>query len=139
MAELLNYLGVGGFALIFLSVFIEITPIKVNPLQWIGKKINKDTNDKLEKMERKIDDHIVQSYRNNILAFQNECLESKRHTKEQFKLVLKTIDNYEKYIQDNHLKNGEVENAMAYIKNIYQQCLTKKDFVDLKKEEEKNV
>lgn len=45
--------------LVGLSVFIEITPIKINPvstvLKWIGSKINGEVISKVEKLEESIE------------------------------------------------------------------------------------
>ena len=45
---------------VVLSIFIEITPIKVNPvskfLGWIGGKTNKELNDKIKTLDDKLSD-----------------------------------------------------------------------------------
>lgn len=133
MEQILNYFGVGGFALIFLCVFVEITPIKINPIQWIGNRMFKSTNDSISKIEKKLDEHIAQSYRNKILSFQNECLRSVKHTQEQFDEVIEAIDEYETYCKKNSIKNGKTTEAIKFIKRVYQKALQDHDFVDLTK------
>lgn len=131
MKDILSYLGMGGFGLILLSVFVEIIPVKINPIQWIGQHLNKSLLNKVENIENKLDNHIVNSYRQDILAFQNECLHNVMHTQEQFRVVLKACSAYNKYIEDNNLENGEIDEATAYIKRVYQKCLDNHDFVDI--------
>ena len=45
------------------SVFIQIAPIKVNPwdklLKWAGDRINHNVNQKIDTLEKKLDDHIA--------------------------------------------------------------------------------
>ncbi len=135
MAQILNYFGVGGLAFIFLSVFIEITPLKINPLGWFGQRINAGLAKDLKRIDDKLDEHIVQSYRNNILSFQNECLRGQMHSLEQYRVILLACTNYERYIRENDLQNGEIEEAMAYIKRKYQNDLDRANFVDIKNQQ----
>lgn len=131
MEQILNYFGIGGFALIFLCVFVEITPIKINPIQWLGNRMFSKTNESIKHMEKKLDEHIAQSYRNKILSFQNECLRSTKHTQEQFDEVLEAIDEYENYCKVNEINNGKTKEAIKYIKKVYQKALFSHDFIDL--------
>lgn len=135
MKAIIDFLGVGGVtasALIVLSVCIEITPIKFSPLKWLGERIFSSTNKRLDKLEEKFDNHIVQDYRKTILNFQNECLRGEKHTLEEFKFILKSCDAYEEYIEANNIRNGEVSIAMEYLRKVYQTALEKHDFVEIK-------
>lgn len=114
-----------------ICVFVEITPIKINPIQWLGNRLFKSTNESISKMEKKLDEHIAQSYRNKILSFQNECLRNVKHTQEQFDEVLEAIDEYENYCKINEIKNGKTTEAIKFIKKVYQRTLLTHDFVDL--------
>ncbi len=132
MKELINYLGAGQLTtigLIVLTVLFEITPIKFSPIKWFGSVIFSSTNKRLDRLEAKFDDHIVQAYRKTILQFQNECLRGQQHTMEEFKFVLKSCDAYEAFITENHILNGEVTIAMNYIRNIYQTTLQNGTFL----------
>ena len=133
--------GVGIGALLFvLSVVIEWAPIKFNPIGWIGDRFNRKTLAKIEEVEKKVvgveqklDTHIAESYRSKILKFQNECIDGKRHTQEEFVKIYSICDDYEEYVEANKLKNGEIKDAIAYIRRIYRKCLDEHDFVDLDK------
>lgn len=131
MNELLNYIGISGFLCIILSTFIEISPIRIYPIQWFGNLLFAGIRKDIKTVNDKLDTHIVQGYRRDILNFQNECLRDVKHTKEQFNNVLKSVDEYEDYIESNGLKNGEVEEAMKYIKRVHQRCLDNHDFLDI--------
>lgn len=117
---------------------IEITPIKVSPLNWIGKRVNADVNKRLDKLEdniektnNKLDEHIAESYRNSILNVQDKLLKGERLTKEEWKKALKSCQAYDKYIEDNKLENDLVEEAMAFIHRCYQKALDSHNFVEL--------
>jgi len=133
--------GVVSFWVIVFSL-IEFTPIKFSPLSWIGKRVNKDVNSRMDVMEKgmkefgtqltkvdaKINEHTAQSYRNKILDFQNECLQKKRHTLEQFNEVLEAIEKYEEFCKANDVKNEKCKMAIAYVKRTYEKCQDDRDF-----------
>lgn len=125
-----GYITLGLF---LFSLLIEITPIKINPLSWLGRVINKDLVNKLNKIDNKLDDHIVKSYRNDILRFQEKLLfcPDKTFTREAWNQVLDSCDKYDAYIKDNHISNGQVTEAMKYIKASYQEVLKNRKFTDL--------
>nr|DAP24809.1 MAG TPA: hypothetical protein [Caudoviricetes sp.] len=122
------------------SVFIQIAPIKVNPwdklLKWAGDRINHNVNQKIDTLEKKLDDHIsadtsrrVDDIRNTILVFANECSRGIVHSKEQFRFIVSKCDAYEQYVEDNHLKNGVITEATRLIKDTYQSRLKHDDFL----------
>lgn len=122
------------------SVFIQIAPIKVNPwdklLKWAGDRINHNVNQKIDILEKKLDDHIsadtsrrVDDIRNTILVFANECSRGIVHSKEQFRFIVSKCDAYEQYVEDNHLKNGVITEATRLIKDTYQSRLKHDDFL----------
>lgn len=122
------------------SVFIQIIPIKINPwdklLKWAGDRINYNVNQKIDTLEKKLDDHIatdtarrVDDIRNTILVFANECSRGIVHSKEQFRFIVSKCDAYEQYVEDNHLKNGVITEATRLIKDTYQSRLKHDDFL----------
>lgn len=135
-ALLLSYkeeVSFGIFIAIVLASFIQISPIKINPWDWffghIGKKINKEVFDKVEAIDKKLDKHIeddnkekLEVKRRDILEFANACMNGRKHTQEQFTFVIKTCDEYEAYIEKNHLRNGEISSAIEEIRRLYIKC-----------------
>ena len=122
------------------SVFIQIVPIKINPwdkiLKWAGDCINHKVNQKIDALDKKLDDHIatdtahrVDDIRNTILVFANECSRGIVHSKEQFRFIVSKCDAYEQYVEDNHLKNGVITEATRLIKDTYQSRLKNDDFL----------
>lgn len=122
------------------SIFIQIIPIKINPwdklLKWAGDRINHNVNQKIDTLEKKLDDHIatdtasrVDDIRNNILVFANECQRGIVHSKEQFRFIISKCDAYEQHVEENHLKNGVITEATKLIKDTYRNHLKNDSFL----------
>lgn len=123
------------------SIFIEIVPIKINPissiLKWMGKVINKDTNEKLlnissklEDVSERIDKIEINDMRSAILDFANSCMNERRHTKEEFEHIIDLHTQYEDTIKSKGLTNGRVDLAFKYISDLYIKCLNENTFLD---------
>lgn len=133
--------------LFLLSIGVEFTPIKWNPwttiLGWIGSRLNSRLNAKLEEIDQKVDKlsgdldkHIEESFakelrdtRKDILNFCNSCMVGQKHTKEQFEFVIKQCDSYEKYIEDNKIKNGVIDAAIKEIRRLNQKCIEENSYL----------
>lgn len=122
------------------SVFIQIAPIKVNPwdklLKWAGDRINHNVNQKIDTLDKKLDDHIatdtarrIDDIRNTILVFANECQRGIVHSKEQFRFIVSKCDAYEQHVEEHHLKNGVISEATKLIKDTYQNHLKHDTFL----------
>ena len=140
METILSYCGVGGTAAILICLFFEIAPIKIYPLRWIGNVVNRDLlssikeiKDDVKEMDKKLNDHIVKSYRTNILDFQEKLLvyPERSHTRETWRQIIDVCSEYEKYIKENDLTNGTVTEAMLFIRHSYQEALVNKNFSDI--------
>lgn len=108
---------------------IEFVPVKISPLAWIGNRLNRDTNKKLEKVERELQEHIADEMRTFIIDFQNQCLNKRKHTKEEWQRAYQMCDKYEEHIRVNRLKNSEIDDAIRYIRKTHQHCLEDGDFI----------
>lgn len=120
---------------------IDLTPgIEIQPVRWLikqlGNLMNHDLFEKVNKIEKDLQQHKVESWRNNILDFANSCMNHRRHTKEEFDNFFEDYSDYEKYIKENKIENGRVEIAHEYVKKIYLHCMEENDFL-LDKEGEK--
>ena len=83
-------------------------------------------------MARQIKESEIKSLedtRRDILDFSNACMNKRKHTQEQFRFILKRCDEYEKYIEKNHLKNGEIKNAIEEIRRLHKKCLQDNTFL----------
>ena len=132
--------GVGLIILIILMSVVQVSKININPWDWIlggiGKKLNATMLTKVEDIEKKLDEHIkadekekLENQRRDILEFANSCMNGRKHTQEQFKFIIKKCDEYEKYIEENHIKNGEITLAIEEIRRLYSKCLQKNLFL----------
>lgn len=128
-----DYLPAAATGLIILSVFVEISPIKFNPLQWLGNCLFAGVNGRISAYEKKLDEHIAESYRDSIFMFQDRLLENKPITKERFQKAIKACDRYESYIEENEMKNGEATDAIGFIREEFTRYKKDRAFVDLPK------
>ena len=141
---------IGGLAGIVaaLSVFIEFTPIKINPIsalfKWIGTKMNQELierftefedavdelTDKYEKIEKENEKREAISCRVRILRFSDELRRGVEHSQESFEQTFDDIDYYEKYTKAHPLFiNNKTVLATERIKAAYQNCMDKNNFL----------
>lgn len=122
--------GIMCIILIIIASLVEIAPVKINPWSWIGRVLNKDVMQKVEKIEKDVADvkkevgeNTAVSSRYRILRFDDELLHGIKHTKEHFDQILLDIDVYEKYC-DSHpqFRNNLAVLAIDHIKTVYQKC-----------------
>lgn len=119
----------------FLAVFgitFEILPIKFSPLRWLGNRLNKSTNERIDKIQEQVD---RMEYENDMRDLRN--VKSRIHqygqfirkgeelTEEIIKSAFDDLDVYDfykdkyKYMNINGKKvkiNGEVETDRALLK-----------------------
>ena len=153
MEELMNLsvgqiLGGAAGIIVLLSIFIEITPIKINPvscmLNWIGARTNKNIIEKFESMEKDVsglkkeidsireseDERDAETRRVRILEFGDEVAHSQMHSKERYTQVLHDIDVYDKYcLSHPNFKNSQTVGARRLILKAYDKHLAENDFL----------
>ena len=141
-----NYSVIVGF-FAFVGIFIEISPIQINPIsslcKWIGNNINKDIKEELTQTKSIIDSVQIQlgkireqqdrlelnDMRSQILDFSNSSMNGRRHTQEEFDHIIAVYGEYEDLIKSRNLTNGKVDLAIAYIKDLYAECLRENSFL----------
>lgn len=91
---------------------------------------------KVDKLDTSLEKHIAESAvkeikdtRRDILEFCNSCMNGRKHTKEQFEFVIKQCDDYEKYIEENHVKNGVVDAAIKEIRRLNSKCIQENSYL----------
>lgn len=131
-----------------LSIFIEVTPIKVNPissvLNWIGERMNRGLISRVNDLEKKVDTVVkvqneidekfteknVINCRVRILRFSDELRRNIKHSQESFEQTLADIDEYENYCKCHPgFKNNKTVVAQQRILDAYQASLEKDDFL----------
>lgn len=136
-----------AFAVGVLSIFFEVSKIKLNPLTalctWIGERINSGTEKKLdaikqevealdkkiEKVDEKVDHSDVNRLRWEILNFAAECRQGQHHTRDQFVHVIESNTEYHTILAERGEKNGVLDAEYKYILDIYDHCLHDNDFL----------
>lgn len=123
------------------ATLIQVSPIRINPWSWlagaIGRAINKDMLENVTDMKQTLEKHIaadderyIKQCRLRILRFNDEILQGIRHTKEHFDEILEDITLYEQYCRDHpDYKNNKAVMAIHNIERVYQERLTKNDFL----------
>ena len=140
LATVKETLSTGGIIFVIIASLLQFSKININPwdkiLGWIGDRINKKTNERIDELQKKLDKHIseselkdVQDIRRDILDFANSCMYGRKHTKEQFDFVIKECDDYEDYIERKKIKNGVVTSAIKEIRRLYDKCVQENSFL----------
>lgn len=101
------------------GIFVEIVPVKFNPisslLKWIGKNLNGDLINRVEKLEEKVDENEKGRIRHEIYTFANNLRNSKReYTADEFQHIFKINEKYK-----NLGGNGQIKVEMKYIQEKY--------------------
>ena len=122
------------------SLFIQISPIKVNPwsaiIKWIGKLITGDACGKIDNLIKKFIDlekEMIQNEKDRIrweiLDFANSCKNGRRHTKDEFHHIIDLNTKYRRLLEKTNDENGVFEVEYEYIKKQYAEHLEKDDFL----------
>jgi len=140
IASILDNLTAGGIVsvLVILTLLIQIAPIKLDPWSWIGDQLNKHMSQRVDNIEKnmalidgKLNAHIVESYRTNILDFADKIMTGQAFTftKDKWSQMIKVCDLYEAYVRDNNLLNGDATEAIEYIRETYHQLRKTNSFL----------
>jgi hypothetical protein len=138
--ELLSTFGFAdwGFLILFLSIFIDISPIKINPIKavftWISNIINKPVLDKIESDNEERDKEIkeikvelqnlnstvnkiiedrdnkeLRSMRWNILDFEAAIINGGKRSRDQYIDIFNKIEKYKFMVNKLQIDNPEHE------------------------------
>ena len=144
MQEMLNWIKINfptiGWSLLILSIFVEITPIKICPwsslLKWIGKKITNNACDKIDglitkvnNLESNIDSNEKDRIRWEILEFANSCRNERKHSRDEFQHIVDLNDKYKCLLKKTEDTNGVFDIEFKYIQDLYAERLAKNDFL----------
>lgn len=119
MTDLLEIIKNISSILAVVGIFVEIVPVKFNPisslLKWIGKNLNGDLINRVEKLEEKVDENEKGRIRHEIYTFANNLRNSKReYTADEFQHIFKINEKYK-----NLGGNGQIKVEMKYIQDKY--------------------
>lgn len=148
MENFKNLLGNGALLITALSFFVEISPIKINPittlLRALGRKINAETLERVESLEKKIDNvetmfrekDKVDAEKNavecriRILRFGDEIRRGTKHSLENFNQTNEDIQTYTNYCMCHpEFSNGKTVMTIQKINEVYTHCMDTNDFI----------
>ena len=112
-----------------LSLVIQVTPIKCNPWQWIGKFLTADISKELEAVKKTIYNNEIDRIRYEVLDFANSCRNERRHTRDEFEHIVDLNKKYKKLLELTKTENGVFDAEYDYIKELYAERLRKNDFL----------
>ena len=141
MQQVVEWIGKNLWTIIIIvSIFIQITPIKINPwsalFKWIGKTITGNTCskidgliDKVGKIEKDVKTNEKDRIRWEILDFANSCRNDRKHTRDEFQHIVALNDKYKRLLSETNDSNGVFEVEYNYIQDMYAERLEKNDFL----------
>ena len=141
MQQIVEWIGKNLWSIIIIvSVFIQITPIKINPwsalFKWIGKIITGNACskidgliDKVDKIEKDVKTNEKDRIRWEILDFANSCRNDRKHTRDEFQHIVALNDKYKRLLKETNDANGVFEVEYNYIQDMYAERLEKNDFL----------
>ena len=141
MQQVVEWIGKNLWTIIIvISIFIQITPIKINPwsalFKWIGKIITGNACNKIDGLIEKVD-KIEKDVKTNekdrirweILDFANSCRNDRKHTRDEFQHIVALNDKYKRLLKETNDSNGVFEVEYNYIQDMYAERLEKNDFL----------
>lgn len=136
-----NYIGIFISAVGILSVFVEISKIRLNPwgrlFEFIGKCLNRDLKKELDKIDKSlkaqgeylreiemtVDTNEIKRIRAEIFAFADSCKMGEKHTEEAFLHIIDIHEDYENLINKYDMTNGRINVDYEYIMEVYRKCV----------------
>ncbi len=127
-----------------LSIFVEVSKIKLNPwgmlLEFIGGALNRDVKkelnniqqmlsahrDYLKDIEMTVDMNEIKRIRAEIFAFADSCKMGEKHTEEAFLHIIDIHEDYKELLEKYEMTNGRISMDYDYIMSVYQDCVKKK-------------
>ena len=122
------------------SIFVQISPIKWNPItafiKWFEKTLTHSLNKKNDDIAEQIGD-ICECVNTNekdrirweILDFANSCRQGRIHSHDEFQHITDLHDKYKELLEKTGDKNGVFDTEYAWIQKLYTERLEKNDFL----------
>ena len=108
------------------GIFFEISPIKINPISWLGSLLFKPVNEKIVNLQASIDKIIsdqdkyrFSTIRWEILSFRNDINNGSLFTINDYQHILENYTEYGKLHDKYGFTNGYIEDAIKDIRAHY--------------------
>lgn len=109
---------------------VELIPIKLSPLRWLGNRINSSIKEELnnvmselKEIKKDADENEMDRIRYEILDFANSCRNKEEHTKDEFLHIIDINTKYHVLTERNEIQNGVLDAEYSYILKVYMKCL----------------
>ncbi len=130
-----------------LSIFVEVSKIKLNPwkklFEFIGDALNKDVKKELasikgmlkshseclKDIEMLVDMNEIKRIRAEIFAFADSCKIGNHHTEDAFLHIIEIHDDYMELLGKYDMSNGRLSLDYEYITQVYRDCVKKKNLL----------
>lgn len=138
-----KYIAVAVSAIGVISIFVEVSKIKLNPwgmiFDFVGKALNRDVkkelgsiksilkahSDYLKDIEMLVDMNEIKRIRAEIFAFADSCKMGVKHTEDGFLHIIDIHDDYVELLEKYDMANGRLTVEYEYIMNVYRDCVKK--------------
>ena len=122
-----------AFVIAVISVSFEFAPIKINPigslLKWTGKKMFEPFDNRLDGLEKTIDENEIDRIRYEVLDFANSCRNGRKHTKDEFEHIIAQNGKYHKLLDKYDEENGVFDAEYKYVLQLYEKCQRENNFL----------
>ena len=141
MKDILDHISDIVALLAAFGVVFEVTPIKVSPLAWIGKRVNRDVNEKIDKIQEQVDGieykndmKDLADVRNRLISYGLLMQKGEELDCDVIRSIQHDLDMYDYYKETYHYMdlngrkvkiNGEVETTRKLINEKIIKCNTK--------------
>lgn len=121
-----------------LGITVEVIPVKVSPLGWLGNRINKDVNDKIDKIQKQVDGIEYKNAMKDLADIRSRIIKAgimiqkgENLDCDFIKSIQHDLDMYDYYKDTYHYMeingrkvkiNGEVETARELINEQAKKC-----------------
>lgn len=141
-------LWLSGVVTVIITSIIQALSKKYKPWSWLanqlGKAINKEMIDKIDKIEKKVDnlelrdteqdkksdEEKARAARRRILRCSDEIRRKDRHSEEYFNDVLDDISFYKRYCNEHpNFENEKAVIAIRLVEQTYEYCINENDFL----------
>lgn len=121
MQTIFSFLGDHWIAVgALISVFVDISPIKINPIKWLFKRAGDlMVGRRLDRLERAVDENEMDRIRSTVLSFATSCRRGIEHTKDEYQHIISLNDKYVRLLQKYGITNGVFSEEYKYILRVY--------------------
>lgn len=121
--------------LVIILTLIEVTPIKLNPWQWLKSFAN--LPGRLEKLEHEVNDDRAFRWRQTIKSYTRQLERGEKFRESEWVEILDTTKRYEIYCEEHpDFKNGYIPDCVEFIRYKHKEVLKTGDYaLELKRAE----